>query len=144
MTELDKVRADRISAMKRRDKATSSILGVLIADVERKQDPSKECIVKVAKAIINSNRESLASVDAGSFEAQKLNLEIQVLEKYLPTNVLTGIDLRIAIELLVSQIDNPSMRNLKDIIASIKATGSDYDGNEVRTLFSEIIATKVT
>ena len=137
---INKLKTNRISSMKRRDKKTTSILGLVISDVERKQDTSDGSIIKSIQSLIKSNREFLSNIEAGSTKAQELVYEISVLEAYLPAQ-LSGAELRAEVESLCKSHQVSDMRGMGKVIGSLKKQHSDkiIDGAEVKRFVQEFI-----
>lgn len=128
---INTIKADRISAMKLKDKKTTSILGLIISDVERKQDTSDEAIIKTIGSMIKNNREFLDNIDAGSFKAAELVYEISVIETYLPDS-LSGAELRMEVESLCKSFNVTDMRGMGRVMGALKKTGKLIDGAEVK------------
>lgn len=132
---------DRLQAMKLKDKKTSSLLGVVIADLQRKQKTDDDTVIKTVVALIGSNREFLNNVEAGSFKAQELVHEITVLEKYLPAQ-LSGAELRSVVENLCKELGVTNMSGMGKVMGKLKTLYRDklIDGSEVKQFVQEFVS----
>ena len=136
------IKADRMAAMKRRDKKTTSLLGLVISDAQRKQNETDKSVVKIIQVMIKNVRECLDNVDAGSLKAQEMVNEIAILEPYLP-QPFTGAELKKEIYSVFGEIENPSMRDMGFIMKRLNTIANErnllIDGKEVKTYVQEFI-----
>jgi len=86
MTLIEKLRTDRIQAMKDKDTIKRNILGLvvsnsqLLAKESKEDNPSDTHVVSVIKSLIKGNRELLEKAP----DNQNEKIEIEILENYLP------------------------------------------------------------
>ena len=136
------IKADRMAAMKRKDKKTTSLLGLVISDAQRKQNESDKSVVKIIQVMIKNIRECLDNVDAGSLKAQEMVNEITILEPYLP-QPFTGTELKKSIYSFILKLDQPTMRDMGSIMKHLNTIASEQnlliDGKEVKNNVQEFI-----
>lgn len=134
------VKEERMAAMKARDKEDVSLLGVIIADVQRKQDESDESVIKVIQAAIKNNNEFIANL-AERDEAKIIQLEHEneLLDSFLPSK-LTGDKLALIVESKCMELGVTDMRGMGKIMGYLKQNYPDFiiDGNEVKTILVNV------
>lgn len=87
MTILDDLKQAKLRAMKRQDKTASSILGVVIGQVQQGSDASDDAVFRACQKVIKSNNDTIKALqDAGGRDemVNSLQNENGILESFLP------------------------------------------------------------
>jgi uncharacterized protein YqeY len=154
MSLVEKIKEDRITALKAGDKARSGFLSFLHAECVRigkddakgpRETTDAEAIQKIKKLIDSGKavRESLVAHPTPGHETQiaKADGEISIMESYLPKQ-LTEDELRVVIDQAVATIPAPvSMKNMKIVMAYLEA---HYQGQYDRGSASQIAKSKLS
>lgn len=129
---IDTIKDVRLSARKRKDDLTAKLTGVIISELDRKQDHSNDAAIKVIKSIIESNRFTLNESIPGSQQSLNIVREIAVLEQFLPEQI-TGGELRELVETLIKVEGYTGMKDMGKLQAKIKESvnGKIFEGKEV-------------
>jgi uncharacterized protein len=145
---IDKIRADRMSAMKIRDEKKKSLLGVLIADASKdEKQPDDTTVIRFVKKFIENAKETASAIEkgsgspAGAADAQR---EIAILTEYLPTQ-LSGDQLVAAIrQVMADEAIEAVPANMGKVMKALgtRHAGS-YDGKEASELVKSIVSGKL-
>lgn len=129
---IDTIKDVRLTARKRQDHLTAKLTGVIISELDRKQDHSDDAAIKVIKSIIESNRFTLNESIPGSQQSLNIVREIAVLEQFLPEQI-TGGELRELVETLIKVEGYTGMKDMGKLQAKIKESvnGKIFEGKEV-------------
>jgi len=142
---IDKMREDRLHALKSRDEKKKNLLGVLIADAcKDEKQPDDTTVIRFVKKFIENSKDNLAILEKGSGttsskdDAQK---EIEILMEYLPSQ-LTGDSLKEAIrQVLTLDGIEPQPSNMGKVM---KAMGihfaGKYDGKEASEMVKAMLS----
>jgi uncharacterized protein YqeY len=114
----------------------ASILGVLIAELDRKQNHSDDACMKAIRAVVKSNVDAIAF--ANDEMKTKLNYENDTLVGFLP-KALTGDELVAAITEICRVNDISSIKGMGRVMGELKKTGMLIDGNEARQILMKLI-----
>jgi uncharacterized protein YqeY len=142
---IEKIREDRLKAMKAKDEKKRNLLGVLIADACRDvKRPDDVTVVRFVKKFIENARENLQVLDksgGSSTSKEEAQREIDVLTEYLPSQ-LTGDSLAEAItKVMTLEAIEPLQANMGKVM---KAMGMHYagryDGKEASELVRGILS----
>ncbi len=93
MSTIEKIKADRISAMKNKDSKISSLLSILMSDIirvgkdKRNSDTTEDEAIQVVRKYIKSSQDNLKLKNLSSDHIESYNFEIELLSKYLPQQV---------------------------------------------------------
>lgn len=133
---IDEIKAERLAARKEKDVIRANVLGLLISELDRKQDHSDDAVVKGIKAILKSNEIAISA--SGD---QNLVRECEVLSAFLP-KALTSGELRVLVISKCLELGISDMRGMGQIMGYLKKTYSDVmiDGGEVKQYVQEHVA----
>jgi uncharacterized protein YqeY len=144
---IEKIRADRLIAMKARDEKKRNLLGVLIADACKDvKHPDDTAVVRFVKKFIENAKENLQALDRSGGAAtarEDARREIDILTDYLPSQ-LTGDSLAEAIgKAMALEAIEALPSNMGKVM---KAMGihyaGQYDGKEASELVKGILSGK--
>lgn len=128
------IKKDRLQARKDKNTVAVNILGLLISELDRKQNYENETVIKTIIALVNSNTDSIA---AGG-DVAKLQLEIDTLSAYLP-KALEGDKLEVLVKSKCLELNITDMRGTGQVMGYLKKAYSDFliDGAEVKRYVME-------
>ncbi|MDY0199155.1 MAG: GatB/YqeY domain-containing protein [Tenuifilaceae bacterium] len=90
MNLIDKLREDRITALKQKFPIVKDILSVAISEATKdNKNPTDDIVLKIIKKIIKGIDESIKYLDQLSDNCIKLSVEKDTLVKYLPKQLET-------------------------------------------------------
>lgn len=126
MTTLyDRLKADRLQAMKARDELRRNLLGtVLAAAAKETKAPDDPAVVRVLRSFLKANEETRAALAAAGKDAAAADAERQILEAYLP-RTLDGAELAASIEAIVAGLPERTPRAVGQVMAALKARHGD-------------------
>jgi uncharacterized protein YqeY len=111
MNLIDKLREDRIIALKQKFPIVKDILSVVISESAKDiKNPSDDIVLKSIKKIIKGVDESIKHIDPLSANYTKLSIEKDVLTKYLPKQLENNEILNI-IKALCKH-ENPTLKEI--------------------------------
>ncbi len=144
---IEKIRADRLNAMKAKDEKKRNLLGVLIADACKDvKQPDDTAVVRFVKKFIENAKENLQALDKSggtSTARDDTRREIDILMDYLPSQ-LTGDSLAEAIgKVMVLEAIEALPSNMGKVMKAmgVHYTGQ-YDGKEASELVKGILSGK--
>ena len=129
---LNKLKAERISAMKERNTTKKNVLGVLIGEIELKNkdgngDLSEQDIFKLIKKMIDNN---ILTNDTE---------ENQYIESYLPS-MMSDSDLEILIIKIISENNLEGMRGMGIIMKKLNETNAgQFDGKTASIISKKLL-----
>ncbi|CAL9982138.1 tRNA amidotransferase [Vibrio phage D481] len=133
---IDKIKERRLKARKKRIAPVASVLAVIIAELDRKQDHSDEACIKVISAALDNNK--LALEHAKGDHADILVIENKTLELLLPERMGEH-----ELEAFVTEfvIDNGAnhMRFMGQLRTALQATGKVVDMSRASAMFKNAI-----
>lgn len=145
---IDKIREDRLKALKAKDDKKKNLLGVLIGDAcKDEKQPDDTTVIRFVKKFIENARENLRVLESGSGSPagrEETRREIDILTEYLPSQ-LTGDSL---IEAIRGVIALEAIELLPANMGKVmKAMGVHhagcYDGKEASELVKGILSGKL-
>ena len=127
----NKIKKDRMNAMKNKEEVKKTILGVLLGELDQiGKDVSDEEVLKTIKKLIKSNME------VGSENTLKEN---DILEKYMPT-ILKKEELENIVDQQISENGYSKMKDMGKIMSYLSTNyTSRYDGKRA----SEIVKNRL-
>ncbi len=145
---IDRIRTERLQALKNKDEKRKSLLGVLIADACRDaKEPDDQAVIRFVKKFIDNARENVKALEQGDGSTQALGearQEIAILTEYLPAQ-LTGDTLLEAIRGVLAQEDiavqQASMGKVMKALTTRFA--GQYDGKEASEVVKAILSGKL-
>lgn len=127
---LQKLKADKISAMKAKDSVAKNILAFLLSESQNiakaeNREVTDSDVTKAAKSVIKKNQQTL---DATNAPMPDIDREIEILKGFLPEQY-TEKQLKSIIDLLFIQIpeDQRSPRMMGKIMGQLKEHGDAVD-----------------
>jgi uncharacterized protein YqeY len=145
---IERIRKDRMNALKSKDEKKKNLLGVLIADAcKDEKQPDDTTVVRFVKKFIENAKENLLALDKGcgsSAGKEDTQREIDILMEYLPTQ-LAGESLMEAIRRVITL---EAIETLPSNMGKVmKAMGvhhaGEYDGKEASELVKGILSGKI-
>lgn len=144
---IEKIKEDRLKALKSRDEKKKNLLGVLIADAcKDEKQPDDTTVIRFVKKFIENAKDNLAVLEKGNSatankaDAQK---EIEILTEYLPVQ-LTGNALKEAIRQVLS-LDGiePQPSNMGKVMKALGVHyAGKYDGKEASEMVKTVLSGK--
>ena len=127
----NKIKKDRMNAMKNKEEVKKTILGVLLGELDQiGKDVSDEEVLKTIKKLIKSNME------VGSENTLKEN---DILEKYMPT-ILKKEELENIVDQQIYENGYSKMKDMGKIMSYLSTNyTSRYDGKRA----SEIVKNRL-
>jgi uncharacterized protein YqeY len=115
---LDRIKADRIGAMKERDDVRKNLLGTLLgAATKDSKTPDDEVIVRTIRSFLKSLDETIGLVEGRGGSAGQQRAEKAILEGYLP--------LEASIAAIVAGLPERSPKAMGQVMAALKAKHGD-------------------
>jgi uncharacterized protein YqeY len=145
---IEKIREDRIKALKAKDEKKKNLLGVLIADACRdEKQPDDMSVVRFVKKFIENAKENLLAFEKGVGSAaskEDAQREVDILMEYLPSQ-LTGDALAEAIRKVMEEEGiEPAPSNMGKVMKALGAKhAGGYDGKEASELVKGILTGKI-
>tara|TARA_B100000424_G_C22811140_1_gene434411 strand:- start:94 stop:549 length:456 start_codon:yes stop_codon:yes gene_type:complete len=146
MKLLGKIINEMYSSMKSGDKTKANALRTLVSKLKDQQiklrkDISDEEALKVIKTLVKQRRESMKIfLKAGREElAEKENLEISILEKYLP-KMISDDEIRILVEGIVKEIGAKDFSDIGKVMPLVMKRGKGkVDGKLANDILKELL-----
>ena len=146
MKLLGKIINEMYSSMKSGDKTKANALRTLVSKLKDQQiklrkDISDEEALKVIKTLVKQRRESTKIfLKAGREElAEKENLEISILEKYLP-KMISDDEIRILVEGIVKEIGAKDFSDIGKVMPLVMKRGKGkVDGKLANDILKELL-----
>lgn len=145
---IDRIREDRLKALKAKDEKRKNLLGVLIADAcKDDKQPDDTTVIRFVKKFIENARENLRMLDAGAGSTaarEDAQREIDILLDFLPSQ-LTGDSLVEAVRKVIeleSIEANPS--NMGKVMKAMGVHHAGcYDGKEASEVVKGVLSGKI-
>ncbi len=146
MKLLEKIINEMYSSMKSGDKTKANALRTLVSKLKDQQiklrkDISDEEALKVIKTLVKQRKESTKIfLKAGREElAEKENLEISILEKYLP-KMISDDEIRILVEGIVKEIGAKDLSDIGKVMPLVMKRGKGkVDGKLANDILKELL-----
>lgn len=124
-TLLDRIKADRLAAMRARDEPKKNLLGTLLAAAAKDdKSPDDARVARTIRAFLKSVEETTGLLEARGLDAGPQRAERAVLEAYLP-RALPEDELRASVEEVVAGLPERSPRAMGQVMAALKARHGD-------------------
>lgn len=118
---LDRIRADRIAAMKARDELRRNLLGTLLAAASKDaKDPDDAVVIRTIRSFLKSLEETITLVESRGGDAGQQRAEKAVLESYLP-RALSAAELEASVAAIVAALPERSPKSMGQVMAALKA-----------------------
>ena len=146
MKLLEKIINEMYLSMKSGDKTKANALRTLVSKLKDQQiklrkDISDEEALKVIKTLVKQRRESMKIfLKAGREElAEKENLEISILEKYLP-KMISDDEIRVLVEGIVKEIGAKDFSDIGKVMPLVMKRGKGkVDGKLANDILKELL-----
>ena len=146
MKLLEKIINEMYSSMKSGDKTKANALRTLVSKLKDQQiklrkDISDEEVLKVIKTLVKQWKESAQIfLKAGREElAEKENLEISILEKYLP-KMISDDEIRVLVEGIVKEIGAKDLSDIGKVMPLVMKRGKGkVDGKLANDILKELL-----
>ena len=128
MTLLERLKADRLAAMKAREMRKRDLLGTVIAAAAKDtKEPGDALVTKTLRGFMKSLDETIALLAKAGKDSGPQAAEKALLEPYLP-RALDEATLRAEIAAVVADLPEPSPRAMGQVMAALKARhGEAFD-----------------
>lgn len=124
-TLLDRIKADRLAAMRARDELKKNLLGTLLAAAAKDDKaPDDARVARTIRAFLKSVEETMGLLEARGLDAGPQQAERAILEAYLP-RALSEDELRASVEEVVAGLPERSPRAMGQVMAALKARHGD-------------------
>ena len=118
---LDRIKADRLAAMKARDELRKNLLGTLLATAAKDaKAPDDAQVLRAVRAFVKSLDETIGLVEARGGDARPQRAEKAVLEAYLP-RAPGEEELKASIAEIVAGLPERSPKAMGQVMAALKA-----------------------
>ena len=146
MKLLEKIINEMYLSMKSGDKTKANALRTLVSKLKDQQiklrkDISDEEALKVIKTLVKQRRESTKIfLKAGREElAEKENLEISILEKYLP-KMISDDEIRVLVEGIIKEIGAKDFSDIGKVMPLVMKRGKGkVDGRLANNILKELL-----
>ena len=146
MKLLEKIINEMYLSMKSGDKIKANALRTLVSKLKDQQiklrkDISDEEALKVIKTLVKQRKESAQIfLNAGREElAEKENLEISILEKYLP-KMISDDEIRVLVEGIVKEIGAKDLSDIGKVMPLVMKRGKGkIDGKLANDILKELL-----
>jgi uncharacterized protein len=132
---IDRIRADRVAAMKARDETRKNLLGTLFAAAAKdNKQPDDAAVVRTIRSFTKSLEETVSLVESRGGDAAAQRAELAVLADYLP-RTLSEAELKASIEAIVAELPDRSPKAMGQVMAALKDRHGDMlDSRAASTL----------
>ena len=118
---LDRIKADRLAAMKERDELRKNLLGTLVAAASRETKiPDDSAVLRAIRSFLVSLEETIGLVEDRGGDAGQQRTEKAILEAYLPQG-LSESELEASIAEIVAGLPDRSPKAMGQVMAALKA-----------------------
>ena len=139
----EQINNDLVHSMKEQDKFTLSVLRMLksalqLESINKKGDLTDDEVISVVKKQVKMRNDSIMEFKKYNKEAEieKLQNEIEVLEKYLPESLSEEETMK-TIENAFTKINPTSMKDMGLIMKELQSISSRVDMSEVSRIVKE-------
>ena len=122
---IDRIRDDRLQAMKARDDARKNLLGTLFAAAAKdSKQPDDASVVRTIRSFVKSLEETRALLEARGLDTASQQTELAILSEYLPRS-LDEIELRASIAAIIATLPERSPKAMGQVMAALKVRHGD-------------------
>lgn len=138
---LDRIRADRLAAMRARDDLRRNLLGTLLAAAAKDdKSPDDARVARTIRVFLKSVEETTGLLEARGLDAGPQRAERAILEAYLP-RALSEDELRASVEEVVADLPERSPGAMGRAMAALKARhGEALDARAASALVRAALA----
>jgi uncharacterized protein YqeY len=122
---IERIRADRLAAMKARDELRKNLLGTLVAAATKDAKvPDDAAVTRTIRSFLKSLEETIALLESKGQDAGPQRAERAILEAYLP-RALTQAELAASVQEIVAGLPERSPKAMGQVMAALKARHGD-------------------
>ncbi|MEK0085320.1 GatB/YqeY domain-containing protein [Benzoatithermus flavus] len=122
---IERIRADRLAAMKARDELRKNLLGTLVAAATKDAKvPDDAAVTRTIRSFLKSLEETIALLESKGQDAGPQRAERAILEAYLP-RALTQAELAASVQEIVAGLPERSPKAIGQVMAALKARHGD-------------------
>lgn len=122
---IDRIKEDRLVALKARDELKKNLLGTLFAAATKDgKSPDDASVVKTIRSFMKSLEETAALLQARGLDADTQRAEQAILEAYLP-QALGEAELRASIAEITAGLPERSPKAMGQVMAALKSRHGD-------------------
>lgn len=122
---IDRIREDRLLAMKARDDARKNLLGTLFAAATKdNKQPDDASVVRTIRSFVKSLEETVSLVESRGGDAGAQRAELAILAGYLP-QTLSEAELLASIDAIVAALPDRSPKAMGQVMATLKERHGD-------------------
>ena len=122
---IDRIREDRLLAMKARDDARKNLLGTLFAAATKdNKQPDDASVVRTIRSFVKSLEETVSLVEGRGGDAGAQRAELAILAGYLP-QTLSEAELLVSIDANVAALPDRSPKAMGQVMAALKERHGD-------------------
>lgn len=122
---IDRIKADRLEAMKARDGLRKNLLSTLAAAAAKDtKTPDDATVLKTVRSFLKSVDETIALLDGKNLDAAPQRAEKAILEGYLP-RALGEAELAASVAAAVAALPERSPKAMGRVMAALKAEHGD-------------------
>lgn len=122
---IDRIREDRLLAMKARDDARKNLLGTLFAAATKdNKQPDDASVVRTIRSFVKSLEETVSLVEGRGGDAGAQRAELAILAGYLP-QTLSEAELLVSIDAIVAALPDRSPKAMGQVMAALKERHGD-------------------
>ena len=122
---IDRIREDRLLAMKARDDARKNLLGTLFAAATKdNKQPDDASVVRTIRSFVKSLEETVSLVESRGGNAGAQRAELAILAGYLP-QTLSEAELLASIDAIMAELPDRSPKAMGQVLAALKERHGD-------------------
>ena len=122
---IDRIKEDRLLALKARDELKKNLLGTVVAAATKDDKaPDDAAVLKTIRSFLKSLDETAALLEARGLDTSVQRAERAILAGYLP-QTLGDEELRASIAALVAALPERSPKAMGQVMAALKARHGD-------------------
>lgn len=122
---IDRIREDRVLAMKARDETRKNLLGTLFAAATKdNRTPDDAAVVRTIRSFTKSLEETVSLVESRGGDAAAQRAELAILADYLP-RALSEAELRASIQTIVADLPDRSPKAMGQVMTALKERHGD-------------------
>ena len=122
---IDRIREDRLLAMKARDDARKNLLGTLFAAATKdNKQPDDASVVRTIRSFVKSLEETVSLVESRGGDAGAQRAELAILAGYLP-QTLSEAELLASIDAIMAELPDRSPKAMGQVMAALKERHGD-------------------
>jgi uncharacterized protein len=122
---IERIKADRLAAMKSRDELKKNLLSTLVAAATKdSKAPDDAAVAKTLRSFLKSLEETTGLLEGKGLDAGQQRAEAAILQDYLP-QPLSELALRVSIDEVVAGLPDRSPKAMGQVMAALKERHGD-------------------